>query len=112
MYTIGYDIGSSSVKIALVEQKRGKKIDVIQEPKDEMGMISIKPSWAEQDPDMWWKLVCVGTKNIIKKNNISSKEIIGIGISYQMHGLVLVDSEGKSLRNSIIWCDSRAVPIV
>ena len=111
MYTIGYDIGSSSVKIALVEQKSGKKIDVIQEPKDEMGMISIKPSWAEQDPNMWWKLVCVGTKNIIKKNNISSKEIIGIGISYQMHGLVLVDSEGKSLRNSIIWCDSRAVPI-
>ena len=111
MYTIGYDIGSSSVKIALVEQKSGKKIDVIQEPKDEMGMISIKPSWAEQDPDMWWKLVCVGTKNIIKKNNISSKEIIGIGISYQMHGLVLVDSEGKSLRNSIIWCDSRAVEI-
>ena len=48
MYTIGYDIGSSSVKIALVEQKSGKKIDVIQEPKDEMGMISIKPSWAEQ----------------------------------------------------------------
>ena len=48
---------------------------------------------------------------LIDKNNINSSQILGIGISYQMHGLVLVDKVGNSLRKSIIWCDSRAVEI-
>ncbi|MCJ7467552.1 MAG: FGGY family carbohydrate kinase [Maribacter sp.] len=111
MYAIGYDIGSSSIKAALVESSSGRKLSVVTEPKVEMGMIAIENGWAEQDPLDWWKHVCTATKRLLEQNNIDPNEITGIGISYQMHGLVIVDKEGKALRNSIIWCDSRAVEI-
>ena len=111
MYTIGYDLGSSSVKVALVETATGKKIAVINEPSKEMEILALHSDWAEQDPDMWWSHICTATKRIIKEAKIKPAEITGIGISYQMHGLVIVDKDGKPLRNSIIWCDSRAVAI-
>ena len=111
MYYIGLDIGSSSIKIALVEIETGKSLGVIQEPKTEMSMVAIKNGWAEQQPEDWWNHICVGIQNIQKKYGVSSAQIKGIGISYQMHGLVLVDKQGTPLRKSIIWCDSRAVAI-
>lgn len=111
MYYIGYDIGSSSVKVAVVEAATGKKVIVLNEPQNEMEILSLQPDWAEQDPEMWWQYICTATKRAIKEANIDASKIQGIGISYQMHGLVIVDKEGKSLRNSIIWCDSRAVAI-
>lgn len=111
MYYLGLDIGSSSIKIALVESDTGKSLDVVQEPDTEMSMLAVKNGWAEQNPEDWWLYACNGIKRLINTHGISSEKIIGIGISYQMHGLVLVDEEGKVLRNSIIWCDSRAVPI-
>src|SRR5690606_15514308 len=111
MYSIGYDIGSSSIKAALVDSASGKSIAVLTEPKTEMGMKALKNGWAEQHPDEWWKHVCNATKRLLRGNNIDSRNIMGIGISYQMHGLVVVDKEGTPLRDSIIWCDSRAVGI-
>ena len=111
MYYIGYDIGSSSVKVALVEAATGKKVIVLNEPQNEMEIQSLQSDWAEQDPEMWWQYICTATKRAIKEANIEASKIQGIGISYQMHGLVIVDKDGKSLRNSIIWCDSRAVEI-
>lgn len=111
MYYIGYDIGSSSVKVALVEAATGKKVIVLNEPQNEMEILSLQPDWAEQDPEMWWEYICTATKRAIKEANIEASKIQGIGISYQMHGLVIVDKDGKALRNSIIWCDSRAVEI-
>lgn len=111
MYYLGLDIGSSSIKIALVASDTGKSVAVVQEPEAEMSMLAIKNGWAEQNPEDWWGHACHGIKRLIKTHNISSEEIIGIGISYQMHGLVVVDAYQKVLRNSIIWCDSRAVPI-
>ncbi|MFB9109742.1 xylulokinase [Flavobacterium gyeonganense] len=111
MYYIGYDIGSSSVKVALVEAATGKKVIVLNEPQNEMEISSLQPDWAEQDPEMWWQYICTATKRAIKDANIDASKIQGIGISYQMHGLVIVDKDGNSLRNSIIWCDSRAVEI-
>lgn len=111
MYYIGYDIGSSSVKVAIVNATSGKKIIVLHEPSEEMEIISLHPDWAEQDPDIWWRHICKATKRAISESNIDASKIQGIGISYQMHGLVLVDKNGKPLRNSIIWCDSRAVEI-
>ncbi len=111
MYAIGYDIGSSSIKAALVESTTGKKLAVVTEPKVEMGMIALENGWAEQDPLDWWKHVCTATKRLIQQCKIDPQEITGIGISYQMHGLVIVDKQGNPLRDSIIWCDSRAVEI-
>ena len=111
MYSIGYDIGSSSIKAALIETATGKSIAVVSEPKVEMEMIAIENGWAEQDPNEWWKHICNATKELITSNAIVPSTITGIGISYQMHGLVIVDKNGSPLRNSIIWCDSRAVEI-
>ena len=111
MYCLGLDIGSSSVKAALVEVKSGKSILSVHEPKNEMNIISLNNDWAEQDPNMWWKYTCDAIKRVCKESHIDSKKISSIGISYQMHGLVVIDKDGEILRNSIIWCDSRAVSI-
>lgn len=111
MYYLGLDIGSSSIKAALVEMATGKSMGVVQEPEQEMGMFAQKNGWAEQKPDDWWLYVCKAIARLKKQHNISRTQIKGIGISYQMHGLVIVDKAGNPLRKSIIWCDSRAVGI-
>ena len=111
MFYIGYDIGSSSVKVALVDAESKKKVAVLSEPEGEMRIHAPKPDWAEQDPEMWWKHLCQATQRILSKNKIDAQQIKAVGISYQMHGLVLLDRQKKLLRNSIIWCDSRAVAI-
>ena len=111
MYYLGLDIGSSSIKAALVEIATGKSIGVVQEPENEMNMLAIKNGWAEQKPDDWWLYVCSAIQRLKQTHTISRTQIKGIGISYQMHGLVLVDKDGLPLRKSIIWCDSRAVDI-
>lgn len=111
MYSIGFDIGSSSVKAALVETSSGKSIAVVHEPANEMDIYAPQVSWAEQQPDMWWKHVCAASNRLLSENDIDAKQVKGIGISYQMHGLVVVDKTGTPLRNAIIWCDSRAVSI-
>ena len=111
MYYIGFDIGSSSVKAALVDAASGKNLGITQEPAYEMEMVSLQNDWAEQDPEIWWHHLCTATKRVIREAQIDALKITGIGISYQMHGLVVVDKKGTPLRNSIIWCDSRAVSI-
>ncbi|QDH79183.1 carbohydrate kinase [Echinicola soli] len=106
---IGYDIGSSSVKATLLDADTGKVIAAEGRPKVEMPIDSPRPDWAEQDPMMWWKYVKETTKSILHAGGVKSGEVKGIGISYQMHGLVMVDKDQEVIRPSIIWCDSRAV---
>lgn len=108
---IGYDIGSSSVKATLLDADTGKVVASEGLPKVEMTISAPQKDWAEQDPDMWWKYIIDTTHAIVKKGNILSGELKAIGISYQMHGLVCIDKNGKVIRPSIIWCDSRAVGI-
>ena len=110
-YYIGYDLGSSFIKVALVNAATGKNLATSTYPETEMDILCPEEGWAEQDPDLWWDYVCKATKRVISDSKIDASNIIGIGISYQMHGLVIVDEQGKSLRNAIIWCDSRAVEI-
>lgn len=110
MYLLGYDIGSSSVKVALVEVETGRMIASDFFPKVEMPMHAEKSGWAEQDPEMWWSNLKLANESVLKMSNINPQDIKAIGISWQMHGLVMVDKNKKVLRPSIIWCDSRAVP--
>ncbi len=111
MYLLGYDIGSSTIKVALLDAATQEAIKVIQYPEQDMDMISRQIGWAEQQPEIWWQNLCIATRTILSETNISPKDIKGIGIAYQMHGLVLVDEEQRVLRSSIIWCDSRATSI-
>lgn len=111
MYTIGYDIGSSFVKGAVIDVERGEVVATASFPDQEMSIHSPVAGWAEQDPQTWWEAILGVTKILASRMPVSLQEVKAIGISYQMHGLVLVDSQGKSLRPSIIWCDSRATEI-
>jgi xylulokinase len=110
MYLIGYDIGSSSVKASIIEASTGKCLGSAFHPKQEMTIKALKPGWAEQEPEDWWKNLKLATADALKESGIDKSRIACIGISYQMHGLVLIDKDRKVLRPSIIWCDSRAVP--
>jgi xylulokinase len=111
MLLLGIDLGTSSVKVSVIDAASGTILASAQYPEVEMGVIAQQPGWAEQSPEEWWH----NTQQAIIKVNSQKKYdpllIRSIGISYQMHGLVLVDKEQQVLRNSIIWCDSRAVEI-
>ncbi len=111
MYLLGYDIGSSSIKAALVDAASGKPLAVVQSPETEMEMLAAQEGWAEQHPETWWNHLCLATKNLLLQTSVDPSSIKGIGIAYQMHGLVLVDNNQQVLRPAIIWCDSRAVEI-
>ena len=109
MYLLGYDIGTSSVKASLVDVTTGQSVASAQYPDAEAPITANQPGWAEQEPEMWWEELKQATKRVFAIADVKN-EISAIGISYQMHGLVCVDKEGKPLRPSIIWCDGRAVP--
>jgi xylulokinase len=76
-----------------------------------MEISSPQPGWAEQDPQIWWEHVQLLTRKLLSGKGIRGDLVGAIGIAYQMHGLVIVDSSGKVLRPAIIWCDSRAVEL-
>jgi xylulokinase len=108
---LGIDIGSSSIKVSLLDADSGRSIGSKSFPQEEMVIQSPEKGWAEQDPETWWEYVQQATRYVLNGSAVKSKELQGIGIAYQMHGLVLVDKNQKVLRSSIIWCDSRAVEI-
>lgn len=110
MLLLGYDIGTSSVKASLVDAQTGQTVASAQYPDSEASIIAKQPGWAEQEPEMWWDELKQATARVATKAGGSLADVKAIGISYQMHGLVCVDKEGKPLRPSIIWCDGRAVP--
>ena len=111
MLLLGIDLGTSSIKVSVTDAANGNILASAQYPEIETSVIAVQPGWAEQSPEEWWQNV---QQAIIKANNqkkYNPADIKAIGISYQMHGLVLVDKDQNVLRNSIIWCDSRAVEI-
>lgn len=109
-YLLGYDIGTSSVKAALVDIGSGKTVASAQYPDAEAPIIARRPGWAEQEPEMWWEELKQATRRVAAQVAGNLTDVKAIGISYQMHGLVCIDKQGKALRPSIIWCDGRAVP--
>src|SRR5471030_2193030 len=111
MLLLGIDIGTSSVKVAIVNAETQKTIALAQYPDTESPIISLQLGWAEQSPDMWWEQIQQAIVLCHSSGKYNPGDIGAIGIAYQMHGLVLVDKNQQALRNSIIWCDSRAVEI-
>lgn len=111
MLLLGIDIGTSSIKVAIVDAHSQKCITTVQYPEAETGITSLQTGWAEQSPEMWWQNVQQAILKAHAQKKYNPKDIIAIGIAYQMHGLVCVDKNQQVLRDSIIWCDSRAVAI-
>jgi len=109
-YLLGFDVGSSSVKASLVDVDNGQMVATAFYPEKEAPIKAVKAGWAEQDPEMWWTNAKLALSKIMAEADAKGSDIKAIGISYQMHGLVCVDKQQKVLRDSIIWCDSRAVP--
>lgn len=111
MLLLGIDVGTSSIKVSIVDSQTAVTVASAQYPDQESAIQAPKPGWAEQDPEMWWEHV---QQAILKANATGlfvPTDIGAIGIAYQMHGLVAVDKDQHSLFPSIIWCDSRAVEI-
>jgi xylulokinase len=108
---LGFDVGSSSVKAALLDTRTGKLLASAASPETEMVISAPRPGWAEQDPALWWEHVVRTAQSLRAQAGGRMDDVQAIGIAYQMHGLVVVDRQHKVLRPSIIWCDSRAVAI-
>ncbi|MES2445945.1 MAG: FGGY family carbohydrate kinase [Bacteroidota bacterium] len=111
MYLLGIDVGTSSIKVAVVDVNTQKSVAAVQFPEDEAEIKSVQSGWAEQAPMDWWHNVQQAILKVNSLNLFDPKEIKAIGIAYQMHGLVVVDKNQEVLRDSIIWCDSRAVEL-
>jgi len=109
MLLLGIDIGTSSVKVAIIHAETQRLVAAAQYPEEESPIISKQTGWAEQSPEMWWEHVLLAFEKCKAQATFQPHDIASIGIAYQMHGLVLVDKEQKLVRHSIIWCDSRAV---
>ncbi|MCD8289690.1 MAG: carbohydrate kinase [Prevotella sp.] len=109
-YLLGLDIGSSSVKASLVSVETGQTAAQDFMPKQEMPIIAGQAGWAEQNPEDWYANAMAALANCLTAASAKATDITAVGISYQMHGLVLVDAAQNVLRPAIIWCDSRAVP--
>jgi xylulokinase len=111
MLLLGIDIGTSFIKVSAVDAETQLSVASTQYPESENPITSLQSGWAEQDPEMWWQCTVQAIHKLIESKKIDPKNIAAIGVSYQMHGLVLVDKQQKVLRDAIIWCDSRAVEI-
>jgi xylulokinase len=108
---LGLDIGSSSVKATLLDVVSGEILATATRPTEGMSIESPQPGFAEQHPDLWWEQVTACCQVLRQERTKELAQVKGIGIAYQMHGLVTLDEQLRPLRSAIIWCDSRAVQI-
>ena len=102
-YLIGIDVGTSSMKTLLIDES-GVVVGSVTEfyPFE-----TPKPLWSEQDPAHWWKATCVSIKRVLEETRVESKDVAGVGLTGQMHGLVLLDKDNQVLRPCILWNDQR-----
>jgi len=104
-YIIGIDLGTSGTKTALFDENgKSAASATVEYP-----LLQPQNGWAEQDPADWWDACVKTVKAVMEKSGVNAGDVAGIGISGQMHGLVLLDENGEVLRNSILWCDGRTV---
>ena len=110
MLLLGIDLGTSSVKVSVMDASTQQSVAAAQYPETEAPIMAPAPGWAEQDPEQWWLYIKQAIHKLHNSQAYNPAHIGAIGIAYQMHGLVAIDKAGHPVRNSIIWCDSRAVP--
>src|SRR5687767_10995562 len=109
MLLLGIDLGTSFVKVSVIDAETKVCLASVKNSDTESLIISKNAGWAEQSPDDWWNQVKHAILKAHATRSYNPSDIAAIGIAYQMHGLVMVDKDQKVLRDSIIWCDSRAV---
>ena len=102
-YILGIDIGTSGTKTVLFKEDGTP----VSSATYEYPLYTPQNGYAEQDPLDWWNATVNGIKSVLSQSNVPAEEIKGIGLSGQMHGLVMLDAENNVIRNSIIWCDQR-----
>ena len=102
-YVLGIDLGTSGTKTVLFDEL-GK---IIASSTVEYPMYQPQNGWAEQDPSDWWNAAVATIRQVLTESQVDKKMVAGIGISGQMHGLVMLDADNQVIRNSIIWCDQR-----
>lgn len=100
---LGIDLGTSGTKTVLFDSN-GRRLasHTVEYP-----LYQPKNGWAEQDPEDWWRAVQETVRTVLAKSGAKSEDIRSIGIAGQMHGLVMLDSQGQVLRKAILWCDGR-----
>ncbi|MBO4331138.1 MAG: xylulokinase, partial [Oscillospiraceae bacterium] len=102
-YLIGIDLGTSGTKTVLFDAE-GRPVA---EATEEYPLYQPQNGWAEQDPDDWARAGMETVRRVLEKSGVAPGDVAGVGISGQMHGLVMLDGDGRVLRKSIIWCDQR-----
>lgn len=103
MNFLGIDLGTSSVKLIIMDQN-GNILESVSRNYD---IIYPKTGWAEQNPEDWWNSIVEGIRELINNCNVDPESIMGISFSGQMHGLVILDINNKVLIPAILWCDQR-----
>ncbi len=109
MYWMGIDTGTGGTRALLVDE-RGRLKAGFTAPHEEMRME--RPQWAEQDPADWWRAAREAIRGVLKQAGATGKDVRGIGLSGQMHGLVILDVSNRVIRPALIWCDQRSQPQV
>lgn len=102
-YLIGCDIGTSGTKVILFDMNGS----IMYEHSEQYQLYQPKAGWAEQDANDWWEAAVSGIRSVLVNSYVNASDIKGIGLSGQMHGLVMLDEHNKPLRRAIIWCDGR-----
>lgn len=108
---LGLDVGSAFVKAALVDADTGALVASASAPEREMVISAPRAGWAEQDPAVWWDNAVTAARAAIAVSGHPGTAVLAVGVSYQMHGLVVIDRGRRVLRPAIIWCDGRAVGV-
>jgi xylulokinase len=109
MYWLGVDVGTGGSRALLIDSK-GREVSAFTSPHEEMRME--QPLWAEQSPENWADASIQAIRGAIAQAGISSDQVRGVGLSGQMHGLVILDAANQVIRPSLIWCDQRSQPQV
>jgi xylulokinase len=110
MLLLGIDLGTSSIKVSILDATNANVLVSATFPETEVPITVRQSGWAEQSPEVWWENVRQAILKAHSRGGYDPADIGAIGIAYQMHGLVVTDKQQRVLRDSIIWCDSRAVP--